>query len=74
MPINLNDTSKKAVQELSAAFRDGDDAKVEQAVAGLRDSIAADVTEQYRAAIASNDATVLAQRGFRQLTSAETAY
>ncbi|MGO5267828.1 phage major capsid protein [Parafannyhessea umbonata] len=74
MPINLNDTSKKAVQALSAAFRDGDDAKVEQAVAGLRDSIAADVTEQYRDAIASNDATVLAQRGFRQLTSAETAY
>ena len=74
MPINLNDTSKKAVQALSAAFRDGNDAEVEQAVAGLRDSIAADVTEQYRDAIAANDSRVLAQRGFRQLTSAETAY
>lgn len=74
MPINLTDTSRQAVQALSAAFREGDDSKVEQAVEGLRDSIAAEVTERYRAAVATHDADVLAQRGFRQLTSAETAY
>ncbi|WP_124061637.1 phage major capsid protein [Gordonibacter sp. Marseille-P4307] len=37
-------------------------------------AIAADVTEQFKAAQAANDAAVLQARGFRTLTSEETAY
>lgn len=74
MAINLNSTSKQAVQALAQAFASDDGAQVEQALDGLRESILADTAEQYASAVASNDAAVLAQRGFRQLTSEETAY
>ena len=74
MPINLNSASKQAVQALAQAFASDDGAQVEQALDGLRESILADTAEQYREAVASNDSAILAQRGFRQLTSDETAY
>ncbi len=74
MPIKLNDESKKAVQALAAAFATGEQEKVEQALSAYRTSIVEDVTMQYEQAIAANDAAVLAQRGFRQLTAPETSY
>lgn len=74
MPIKLNDESKKAVQALAAAFATGEQEKVEQALSAYRTSIVEDVTAQYEQAIAANDAAVLAQRGFRQLTAPETSY
>lgn len=74
MAVQLSATSTKASQALAEAFASDDAAQVEEAIEGLRLSILDDVTEQYQEAIASNDAAVLAQRGFRQLTSAETKY
>ncbi|WP_035425419.1 phage major capsid protein [Atopobium fossor] len=74
MPINLNGTSKKLVEQFSAALKSEDKNDFERAFDALRAGILEDVTEQYNQAVASNDAAVLAQRGFRQLTSDETKY
>lgn len=72
--INLNGKSKKLVEQFSAALKSEDKSAFEQAFDALREGILEDVTEQYKQAIASNDSAVLAQRGFRQLTSTETKY
>lgn len=74
MPINLSSTSQKAVRDLAQAFASDDAQQVEAALEAYRSSIMEDVTEQYRQAVASSDSAILAQRGFRQLTSQETAY
>jgi hypothetical protein len=74
MPINLNSNSKQAVHNLAVAFASDDAEQVETALDAYRSTILEDVTEQYKEAVASNDSTILAQRGFRQLTSNETKY
>lgn len=74
MAINLNDKSKQAVHALATAFASDDAEQVEAALADYRATILDDVTEQYKSAVASHDSAILAQRGFRQLTSQETAY
>ena len=74
MAVKLSNTGAQATQALAAAFATDDAKQVEDAIEGFRSSILEDVTEQYKEAVASNDATVLAQRGFRQLTTAETSY
>lgn len=74
MPINLNDAAKGAAKQLADAFKAGQEEDVAKATKALTQSIADDLAAQYEAAVASNDRAVLAQRGFRQLTSAETKY
>lgn len=74
MAVKLSNSGAQATQALAAAFATDDAKQVEDAIEGFRSSILEDVTEQYKEAVASNDATVLAQRGFRQLTTAETSY
>lgn len=74
MPIKLNDDSRRAVQALAAAFATGKQEIVEQALAAYRASIVEDMADQYEQAVAANDAAVLAQRGFRQLTTQEKSY
>lgn len=74
MAINLNGKSKALVEQFSAAIRSEDMDQFEQAFDALRCGLLEDVTAQYEQAIASNDAAILAQRGFRQLTAPETAY
>lgn len=74
MAIDLNSKSKQAVSDLARAFATGEGEQVEQALDGYRASILEDVTEQYEQATRAGDAAVLAQRGFRQLTSQEDAY
>lgn len=74
MAIDLNGKSRKLVEQFAAALKSEDKSAFEQAFDALREGILEDVTEQYKQAIASNDSVVLAQRGFRQLTSAETKY
>ncbi len=74
MAINLNGKSKALVEQFGAAIRSEDMDQFEQAFDALRCGLLEDVTEQYEQAVASNDAAVLAQRGFRQLTAPETAY
>ena len=74
MPIQLSAPAHQAAHDLAIAFR-GDDAKaVEEGFVALQLAIAEDVRNEYMEAVASNDAAILAQRGFRQLTSEETDY
>ena len=69
MPIQLNNRSKQTVQALAQAFASDDAARVEEALDDYRAAIMEDVTAQYQDAIDSHDSAILAQRGFRQLTS-----
>lgn len=74
MSINLNGVSRDAAKQLAAAFASEDTEQIEEGFAALQSAIAEDVAEQYREAIAANDAAVLAARGFRQLTGEETSF
>lgn len=74
MSINLNGVSRDAAKQLAAAFASEDTEQIEEGFAALQSAIAEDVAEQYREAIAANDAAVLAARGFRQLTGEETKF
>lgn len=74
MPINLNNGSREAVKALAKAFAADDESKVEEALDGFRASVLEDVARQYEDAVSAGDSAILAQRGFRQLTSEETAY
>lgn len=74
MTINLNGSARIAAANLATAFA-GDDAKaVEEALVDMQTAIHDSVVQEYHDAIASNDKAILAQRGFRQLTSNETEY
>ncbi len=74
MPINLNGPARKAASNLALAFAGDDTAAVEQGFVELQTAIYESVKADYEEAIASNDRAILAQRGFRQLTTEETEY
>lgn len=63
-----------SINQLVAAMKDGDEAKIKEAWASLHDSIAENVKADFSDLQASHDAAVLAQRGYRQLTSQETKW
>lgn len=71
MPIKISN-----IKETSAALYEAmrNDADMGAAFEEFAQSIADEVTAQYKDALASNDARALEQRGFRTLTSDETAY
>ncbi|MBR5879012.1 MAG: phage major capsid protein [Akkermansia sp.] len=60
--------------QLVQALKSGDETQIKQAWASLHDSIAEQVKADYQELQESNDAAVLAQRGYRQLTSKETKW
>ena len=68
------DNDKQYSQKLVDAMKSGDEKEIQQAWEGLHDSIAAKVLEDAAELRESNDAAVLAQRGYRQLTSKETKW
>ena len=74
MAINLNGPARDAASKLAQAFASDDTVAVEEAFVEMQVAISESVAQEYREAIASNDAAILAQRGFRQLTSEETEY
>lgn len=65
---------KEYQQKLLAAMKSGDDNEIKEAWAGLHDSIVEQVKADFTDIQESNDAAVLAQRGYRQLTSKETKW
>lgn len=71
--IKLN-SSKAAASDLMEAMRGEDEAAISQAFEKFAESVAADVAGEFRSAVAQHDEQVLAQRGFRMLTSEETEY
>lgn len=65
---------KEYQQKLVAAMKSGDENEIKEAWAGLHDSIVEQVKADFTDIQESNDAAVLAQRGYRQLTSKETKW
>ena len=66
------DNEKQYISQLTAAMKSGDEAEIKQAWESLHNSIAEKVMADFEEIRESNDAAVLAQRGYRQLTSKET--
>lgn len=65
---------QKSLNEIVAAMKSGDEAKIQQAWKDFHDSVAAEVLKDFEEVQASNDSAILAQRGYRQLTSHETKW
>jgi len=73
MAIKFNN-EKGFAQQLMQAMQTKDEAKITEAWQAFHDSIAEQVRQDFDAVRDSNDAAVLVQRGFRQLTSKEKAW
>lgn len=65
---------KESINQLVAAMKSGDEQEIKQAWEGIHDSIANKVKEDFADLQESHDSAVLAQRGYRQLTSKETKW
>ena len=74
MAINLNGPARQAAANLALAFQGDDSRAVEEAFVEMQMAIHDSVVQEYKDAIAANDSAILAQRGFRQLTTRETQY
>lgn len=77
MSIKLS-TEKECMNKIVAAMKSGDENEIKQAWQEFHSSVAEKAKEDLKADIeavqASNDAAILAQRGYRQLTSKETKW
>lgn len=62
---------QKSAQDIVAAIKSGDEKAMQQAWADFHKSVADAVKADYEELQQSNDAAILAQRGYRQLTPAE---
>ena len=65
---------KKCINQIAEAMTSGDEAKIQQAWADFHASVAAEVKKDFEELQATNDSAILAQRGYRQLTSKETKW
>jgi len=65
---------KKSINQIVEAMNSGDEAKIQQAWTDFHNSVAAEVKKDFEELQESHDAAVLAQRGYRQLTSKETKW
>ena len=65
---------KDSINQLVTAMKNGDEKEIQQAWEGLHDSIANQVKADFEDLQASHDSAILAQRGYRQLTSKETKW
>ena len=68
------DKERQAGAAIVQAMKSGDDAAMQRAWGDFHDSIVERVTEDFEAVQESNDSKILAQRGFRQLTTKEKAF
>lgn len=62
---------QKSMQDILAAMKSGDEKKVQEAWTDFHNSVVAQVKADFEELAESNDVAVLAQRGYRQLTSKE---
>jgi len=65
---------KESINQLVTAMKSGDEKEIQQAWEALHDSIASKVKEDFADLQESHDSAILAQRGYRQLTSKETKW
>ena len=73
MAINFT-KEKDASVKIMEAMKSGDEAEMQKAWQGFHASIAEQIMSDFEEVQQSNDAAVLAQRGYRQLTSAENKW
>lgn len=73
MAVNFNNEQGYA-RQLVEAMQSNDQEKISKAWQSFHDSIASSVRQDFEAVMDSNDSAVLAKRGFRQLTTKETAW
>jgi HK97 family phage major capsid protein len=62
---------KQCINKIVAAMKSGNEAELQTAWAEFHESVAADIKKDFEELQDSHDSAVLAQRGYRQLTSAE---
>ena len=65
---------KECATALMNAFKSGKDSEIKKAFENFHDSIAETIKADYEEALQSNDKSVLAQRGYRQLTNKEQKF
>jgi HK97 family phage major capsid protein len=65
---------KQYLDDIVAAMKTDDEAKVKQAWEAFHDAVVADVKQDSEELLATHDSEVLAQRGYRQLTTKETKW
>ena len=65
---------KQAGMAIVQAMKSGDETEMAKAWNGFHESIANKIMEDFEAVQASNDSKILAERGFRQLTTQETKF
>lgn len=65
---------KEAASKIMEAMKSGDEAKIQEAWEEFHNSISEQVMQDFEDVKASNDAAILAQRGYRQLTTKETKW
>ncbi len=65
---------KQSINEIVAAMKSGDEKAIQSAWESFHNSIAAEVKADFEELQDTHDAAVLAQRGYRQLTSNETKW
>ncbi len=65
---------EESVKKIIEAIKGGDENAMAQAMDHLCENVAAKVKADYEELIEANDSAVLAQRGYRQLTSKETKW
>lgn len=65
---------KECVKQLMTAMKDGDDVKIQEAWEKFHASVAEQVKADFADLQESHDSAILAQRGYRQLTSKETKW
>lgn len=73
MAVNFT-KEKPAAEAMVQAYKSGKDAEIAKAWQGLHKSIADQIMEDFKELQQTNDAAILAQRGYRQLTSQETKW
>lgn len=68
------DKENEYSKEIMNAIKSGDDKEIEKALESFHESLVKAMKEDYIDVINSNDKTILAQRGYRTLTSKETKF
>lgn len=73
MSIKLSH-EKEWINQLQESMKSGDEELIQKAWADFHASVAEQIKDDFKAVQDSNDAAILAQRGYRQLTSKETKW
>lgn len=74
MPVRITDNNEQLAQTMAAAMRSDDQAAQAAAWAQFHQAVTDTIMADFEEIKQSNDATILVNRGYRQLTTAETQW